>query len=121
VPHHAQPKPRKSMVSQDCTAKHFCSFSGKLLITSRGAPVDSLLFLEFELTKQHPSVIFFPFDPSVPSSPRSGLPISYAMAHRKLLNLEIIHINFFFFECKETPLSNLPLSGKWILYIQVSK
>jgi hypothetical protein len=42
-------------------------------------------------------VIFFPFDPSVPSSPRSGLPISYAMAHRKLLNLEIIHINFFFF------------------------
>jgi hypothetical protein len=61
-------------------------------------------------------VIFFPFDPSVPSSPRSGLPISYAMAHRKLLNLEIIHINFFFFECKETPLSNLPLSGKCILY-----
>jgi hypothetical protein len=91
-PHHAQPKPKKSMASQDCTAEHFCSFSGKLLITSRGAPVDSLLVLEFELTKQHPAVIFFPFDPSVPSSPRSGLPISYAMATRKLLNLEIIYI-----------------------------
>jgi hypothetical protein len=45
-------------------------------------------------------VIFFPFDPSVPSSPRSGLPISYATAHRKLLNLEIIHIKLFFFKMR---------------------